>query len=379
LKAVFGVALLLLFVAVPLVFALVRFYEVAVSDWQFVEVEVEVVDEKGLPAGPVYVAVFELADGGPKLLAEGRAGASGTFKFGLKVLRKLIAELEDGTRIYAPVNLWIIASREDSLLGTLMQPIDISTMKHPLDAVKLKVAGASVVPVAAGGSATQSSCWLPTPYLEETWAWTTVLVFSTWDNISAKYDYPFGSQVYVEGKQRVWLVSECRYTSDWYRGGGALVVLEAGRGSDWIRGRVITSLQLELKYQFYRYTPPNQNMFQVEVVYAVDTNNDPRGSREIVQSWNGQLPGWSTWQDFEQNRYATFPITGSAPSLSISVGASISFEVIGVTVTVGTSRASPPVGTLTFYAESWLPGYRAKVEATDSSYVNTRCNWWLRP
>jgi len=155
-----------------------------------------------------------------------------------------------------------------------------------------------VVPVAAGESATQGSCWLPTPYLEETWAWTTVLVFSTWDNISAKYDYPFGSQVYVEGKQRVWLVSECRYTSDWYRGGGALVVLEAGRGSDWIRGRVITSLQLELKYQFYRYTPPNQNTFQVEVVYAVDTNNDPRGSRKIVQSWNGQLPGWSTWQDF---------------------------------------------------------------------------------
>ena len=97
--------MLLLFVAVPLVFALVRLYEIAVSDWQFVEVEVEVVDEEGLPAGPVYVAAFELADGGPKLLAEERASASGTFKFGLKVLRKLIAELEDWTRVYAPVNL----------------------------------------------------------------------------------------------------------------------------------------------------------------------------------------------------------------------------------------------------------------------------------
>jgi hypothetical protein len=135
-----GVTLLLLLVGVPLASALGRLYEAILEGWQFVEVEVEVVDESGAPAGPAHVAAFELADGGPKLLAEGRASLSGVFKFGAKVPRRLVAELENGTRIYAPLNLWIIAWREDNLLATLTQPIDVTTMKHPLDTLKLRAA-----------------------------------------------------------------------------------------------------------------------------------------------------------------------------------------------------------------------------------------------
>ena len=106
LKVAFGVMMLLLFVAVPLVFALVRFYEVAVSDWQFVEVEVEVVDEEGLPAGPVHVAAFELADGGPKLLAEGRASASGTFNRieGFKEVDRRARRLDEDLRTHQPLD-----------------------------------------------------------------------------------------------------------------------------------------------------------------------------------------------------------------------------------------------------------------------------------
>jgi hypothetical protein len=371
-----GVTLLLLLVGVPLASALGGLYEASLEGWQLVEVEVEVVDESGAPAGPAHVAAFELADGGPKLLAEGRASLSGVFKFGAKVPRRLIAELENGTRVYAPLNLWIIAWREDNLLATLTQPIDITTMKHPLDTIKLRVQARRIAQTATKESAaTASDCYLPAPYLEEAWAWTTVLQFSTWDNISAKYYYPPGSQVYVEGKERVWLVSECRYTSDWYRGGGSIVVLEAGRESDWLQGRKIFSLQLYFKYYFYRYTPPHQSTFQVEKIYAVDTNNDPWGSRRVESDWNGQLPGWSTWQYVSQGETGIFDITGSAPSLSFSVGASVSFKIVGVSVSVGTSRASPPNGALYVRAGSWLPGYMVKVEATDTSYVNTRSNW----
>jgi hypothetical protein len=46
-----GLALLLLLVGVPLAFALGGLYEASLEGWQFVEVEVEVVDESGAPAG----------------------------------------------------------------------------------------------------------------------------------------------------------------------------------------------------------------------------------------------------------------------------------------------------------------------------------------
>ena len=374
-KAAFGVALLLLFVAAPLALALARIYEVAASDWQFVEVEVEVVDEGGSPAGPVHVAVFELADGGPKLLAEGRAGASGTFKFGLKVLRKLIAELEDGTRIYAPVNLWIIASREDSLLGTLMQPIDISTMKHPLDAVKLRVKARKITQNTARESAvTTSECRLPTESVES-WAWTSVLQVGTWDSIDAKWYNPIGTRVTVESKERVWLVNECRYGGDWYSAGSTIVALEQGTGNaNWVGGRNVYTFKLYLKYYLVRYYPPIFTSLQIEKAYAVDTSSDPRGAMYDAASWNGRLPGWSDYKLLGQNVQMDFAVTISFNILTVSVTFSLG---TGGTVTVGlgVGKMSTPVGTLTIRTGSWQPGYMAKVESYDGSYIVTRCNW----
>ena len=374
-KVAFGVVLLLLLVAAPLAFALVKFYEVAAADWQFVVAEVEVVDEEGLPAGLVHVAVFELADGGPKLLAEGRAGASGTFKFGLKVLRRLIVELENGTRVYAPINLWIIASREDGLLGTLTQPLDITAVKHPLDTVKLRVLARKIAQNAAKENAVNTSeCHLPTESAES-WAWTSVLQVGTWDSIDAKWYYPIGTRIMVESKERIWLVNECRYGGDWYSAGSTIVALEQGTGNaNWVGGKNVYTFKLYLKYHLVRYYPPSSTQLQIEKVYAVDTSSDPGGAMYSVTSWNGQLPGWSCYKLLGQNVQMDFAITASFNVLTVTVSFSLS-SAGTVSIGLGVGKVSTPVGTLTIKTGAWQPGYMAKVESYDGSYIVTRCNW----
>lgn len=375
LRAAAGLALALAAIVGPPLILLVGFYELNVSGWQFVEVEVEVVDEKGMPAGPVYVAAFELADGGPRLVADGWADLKGVFKFEARIPRKLVAELKDGTRVYAPFNLWIIASGNDGRLGTLTQPLDPSTMKHPRDSAKLKVKVRRVEQAASEAVSTASACWLPIPYQEESWAWTNVLQVGVWDNINALFEYPYGAQIAVQSKERVWLVYECRY-SDWYDAGGAtLVTLDfTVRRWQWLQGRLVYTLQFELKYYFVRYTPPNVGNLQIEKVYAVDTYSDPRGDRVLSESWNGQLPGWSYYVLVDQGNEIGIPITRSPLLYTFSVGVTVTFKNAGVSVGLSVGK-SGAVGTLTIKAGRWQPGYLVRVESSDGSYVVTRCNW----
>ena len=372
-----GVALLFLLVGVPLASALGGLYEASLEGWQLVEVEVEIFDESGAPAGSAHVAAFELADGGLKLLAEGRASLSGVFKFGAKVPRRLVAELENGTRIYAPLNLWIIAWREDNLLATLTQPIDITAMKHPLDTLKLRVQARRIAQTATKESAaTASECRLPTEGAES-WAWTSVLQVGTWDSISAKWYYPIGTRIMVESKERVWLVNECRYGGDWYSAGSTIVALEHGVGSaDWVGGRNVYTSKFYLKYYIVRYYPPSSTALQIEKAYAVDTFSDPRGAMYETASWSGQLPGWSYYSLIGQGCQMDFSFTAAFNVFTVTV--SFSLSTGGVSIGLGVGKASTPVGTLSMRASTWQPGYVAKVESSDGSYIVTRCNW-VRP
>jgi hypothetical protein len=130
-----------------------------------------------------------------------------------------------------------------------MQPIDISTMKHPLDTVKLRVkAGKMARNTARESVVTANECRLPTESAES-WVWTSVLQVGTWDGIDAKWYYPIGTRVMVENKGRVWLVNECRYGGDWYSAGSTIVALEQGTGNaNWVGGKNVYMFKLYLKY-----------------------------------------------------------------------------------------------------------------------------------
>ncbi|MCC6064459.1 MAG: hypothetical protein LM576_00615 [Thermofilum sp.] len=378
-KALTAIALVLLLAVVtaPVALVLAAVYGVQVSYWQYVWVEIQTVEENGPPAGFVNVVAFELADGGPRLIFEGRTDAMGFYRFNMKFLKKLIAQLEDGTKIYAPINLWVIASREDGLLGTLTQPLNITAMKQPSDTVRLKVQVRKIAQDKAEGSAaTASGCALPVPYLEESWAWTSVLQFSTWDNISAKFYYPIGVQIMVQSKERYWSGTTCSYLTGWSDAGVTFVTLDHGIGAaDWLRGRTLYTMKFYFKYYFVR-TYTNIPGMLVEKIYAVDTYPDPVDCYLITQSWDGRLPGWSYFATVDQNIERYIAISGgAAPSYTFSVGVSVTFTGVGVSVSLGVGKAPNPTGALTIRAGTWLPGYKVRVESNDGTFVVTRCNW----
>jgi len=223
--AAIALILLLAVVAAPAWLMLAAFYGAQALHWQPVWVEVQVVEEDGPPAGSALVAVFELVDGGPKLITEGRADASGLYKFIARVPKRLVAELEGGTKVYAPISIWVVASRGDGLLGTLTQPLDPSTMKQPSDAVRFRL---PVKRVRQSAEAKTSSAYHLTPATETAWAWTSALQFSTWDNISAVYEFPIGTRVIVQSKERWWSGATCSYLTNWFDAGAAIVTFDHG-------------------------------------------------------------------------------------------------------------------------------------------------------
>ena len=138
-------------------------------------------------------------------------------------------------------------------------------------------------------------------------------------------------------------------------------------------GRGEERLHVQTLSQVLRYYPPSSTSLQIEKVYAVDTSSDPLGAMYDTVSWNGQLPGWSNYRLLGQNVQMDFAITASFNVLTVSVTFSLSTG--GVSVGLGVGKMSTPVGTLTIRSGSWQPGYMAKVESYDGSYIVTRCNW----
>ncbi|MCS7138923.1 MAG: hypothetical protein NZ873_02575, partial [Crenarchaeota archaeon] len=200
-----------------------------IQDSQCLDSTISVIDHYGAPAVNAYVAVFELADGGPRKLSEGFTDFSGAFKTSLRIPRRLIhvtvwkrdeagnlhvdpyAETRES---YAPVNIWIIAHKtyEESgkkivEIGTLTFSTDPSEMKHPVGKLNKTITLSRIEPpnqkTESSKTITTSSCQIPTyPYQEEKWEYTTVLKFATWDNIGAKFTYFPYSQIIVESKER---------------------------------------------------------------------------------------------------------------------------------------------------------------------------------
>ncbi|MEM2172725.1 MAG: hypothetical protein QXS66_05710 [Thermoproteota archaeon] len=383
-------------------------YVSTLPETQYLDSTILIQNHKGAPVGQAHVVVFELADGGPRKLSEGIADNVGIYRARLHLPRKLVREksamLErsaavgesEARDIYASVNLWVVAYSvgEESGnqvvdIGTLTFAVDPTGMRHPLDSVtntivlsRVEKPRASVAdtegPSLVGLSpqrAITSSCQVPTyPYQEESWAYTTVLKFATWDNIWARYEYPMGSKIRVESKQRYFVISTCSYTS-WSSAGSTEVTFDMYRASEELTGRMVYEEKFKFKYYFIRYLPPYQSVVLIEKVYAVDTGDDGKyPGVPSSYSWGGTLPSWSDYFLTPQNRLGGTPITGKDPGYSFSVGVSFSYYV-GVSISLGVGKSPSPTGFLYIRAGTWTSDYMVKTVSKDGSYLETYSNW----
>ncbi len=406
-----GATLLLLALGLtyPLTAVVWSVYASALSEIQYLDSTILIQDHRGAPAGNAYVTIFELADGGPRKLSEGFADNVGTYKARLSLPRKLVYvnipkedEAEnlavESKEIYAVVNLWIVAhkvyeepGRQVVEIGTLTLSVNPASMRHPLDYLQNKITLSRIESQARRvedlktlvGSSLQTttsySCQIPKhPYQEASWAYTTVLKFATWDNIEARFSYPKGSLIRVESRERYFIISSCGYSS-WNSGGSTIVTLNHPFSLvNPVSGRKIYTLKINFTYYFIRYWPPYQSTVMVEKVYAADTSNDgaqidfpPGGS----SSWSGTLPSWTSYYLTPQGIERQLDITGTDIGFSFSIGASVSFHGVGLSISVGVSKQPSPVASLYIRAGTWLDNYKVKTVSRDGSNLETYSNW----
>ncbi|MGC9090759.1 MAG: hypothetical protein ACP5I2_03410, partial [Fervidicoccaceae archaeon] len=113
----------------------------------------------------------------------------------------------------------------------------------------------------------------------------------------------------------------------------------------------------------------------IEYLYAVDTNCDPKSDYWIKEDWSGIPISGQDYFDLSQNRSKQFDVTGGY-NYDFSVSVSLSYPW-AVSVSLGVSRTPAPIATLTIHAGTWYDGYVVRVVSmNDSDYLDSRTFWY---
>ncbi|MEM3809395.1 MAG: hypothetical protein QW342_05615 [Thermoproteota archaeon] len=325
-----------------------------------------------VPYSKVYI--FHLTDSGPELLSSGVSDERGVFSTTVGIPRVYKGKLNiSGTLrdIYASVNLLVIASKKDEgLLGSLAFSVDPSSMIFPLDFFSVNVSLKKLREQKLGSltASNRISLLSYNPPNEETWEYTTVVEFSTWDNIFVKFDFGIGTKIDVEVKERVYDTTQGKYITDWYSNGITTVTMDSGLSSDFYTGQKTITEQFYFKYLHTAVLV--DEIYWVEHVYAVDTNQDPIADSRLVNSWNGFTSGSNPYIT-EQNSERTINIY-KAYGFVFSVGVSFSS---GVSVGLGVSYQSSPAGNIVVKTGTWNSGYRAYTYGYEYGFRKSSTVW----
>ena len=287
----------------------------------------------------------------------------------LLVLAHIIRVGSRYLKVYKSVNLMVIALKK-SYIGLKTFPIDPTYEGKPepkiihLRTYKLitqkqlnKLERSKVLTSSSGEYV-----------LNEWYQFTTVLKYSTYYGIKAKWSYPIGSKVRVQTKWR-WPPGS---SNPWYDGGYIEINVDSGVYSGWREGPYLRTLKFELKY---KHSIVAIGGIAIEKVYALDTSTDPRATREASTYWDGRPVSGPKYYDIDQNTYRDIVISGGA-GYDFRVYISLSYPW-GVSISLGVDKRPSPYATLTIYAGTWQPGYVARIVSIgDSDFLNSRVFWY---
>ncbi len=204
--------------------------------------------------------------------------------------------------------------------------------------------------------------------LNEWQEYTTVLRYSTYYGIKAKWNYPIGSKVRVQTKWR-WPPGS---SSPWQDGGYVDINVDIGTASDWRTGPYIRTLQFKLNYT---HSIISLGAVAIEEIYAKDTPYDPVATRELVSSWNNVPVSGPIHVDVQQETTRTIDVSGGE-DYDFNVQVTLSYPWT-ISIGLGVDKNPSPIATLTIYADEWSPGYVARiVSLRDTDFLDTRTFWY---
>lgn len=325
--------------------------------------------------GSAKVYLFIMTDSGWKLLS-----TTYTNSIGVAVFKPMLPLIHANTlevngrklEIYKSINLMVIVVKRP-YIGLYIFAVDptIELGKPKIITVKAyklldKITQTTTTLTQEVGIQQITSSW--EQVLNEWYQYTTVLKYSTYYNIEAKWDYPIGSKVRVQTKWR-WPPGS---SNPWNDGGYIEITVDAGVVSDWRTGPYVRELQFELKY---RHSIVSLGAVAIEKIYAVDTSTDPRATRELVYSWNGEPVNGPQYYDVQQETSRIISISGGE-AYDFNVQIALSYPW-GVSLSLGVDKNPIPYATLTIHAGTWSPGYVARiVSLSDNDFLDTRTFWY---
>jgi|YelNatPaOPRAMG01_1025707.scaffolds.fasta_scaffold34538_2 hypothetical protein len=327
-----------------------------------------------VPYSKVYI--YHLTEKGPELISSGTSDERGIFSsiIGIPRIYKGKLNINGSVRdIFASVNLLVIVSKKDEgLLSSLAFSVDPSFMLFPLGSHSVKVNLRKVeneqkLGVLIPNNKIEFLSY--TPPNEESWQYTTVVEFSTWDNIWVKFDFGFGTKIDVQVKERVYDTTQGKYVTDWSDAGTTTVTVDSPLSSDFYTGQKTIIEQFYFKYLHTAVLV--DEIYWVEHVYAVDTNQDPIADKRFINSWSGFSSGSNPYIT-EQNSQRQINLY-KAYGFVFSVG--VSFSRSGISVGLGVSYQSSPAGNITIKTGTWNSGYRAYTYGYEYGFRKSSTVW----
>ncbi len=339
-------------------------YALADPNYQSVRLSVVVVGPDGDPIQNAKVIIYKLSEDRTDKLLEGYTDPQGTAHFTLKISREFkgteTALINGEYRlitIYKSHNFRAVALA-DNLLGSSTFSLDPTLMKWPGDDVLLRLEARPF----AGVTSTSDLELVET---DETYQFTQVHLFTSWNNITTRDYWPSSSKPKIQSKER-WTDLNGNIILDWSETGSTTVTLDFSYISPKYTGKKLIKLLFEFKYRYERWFVvggPVTPAGYVEYVYAVDTSVDPVDRRVSTSSWSGgQFTGYIT--HVNQGESIGVDITGGIEwtfSVGVSFGVSWPPGSVSVSVSLGITKTTTPTAKCWVQAGSWLEGYRVHI------------------
>ncbi len=378
------VVMLILVIFIPLI-ATSAFSKLANSEKQDLELIFHARNESGNPMVGVIIDVYMLTDKGRIFLGKTLTNEDGRGSIYISIPRKYVGDDKITKKpIYASVNLKAYAHK-DNMVGSKTFPIDPTYMNWPFDIKEIMIKLRNIKKSNTAGISSHDA--RPQPLYNEyeySYAYTQVLLFTTWDNISARYDYPIGGKIRIESKQCWWSYDQngnllnCSVTNAWESDGYTEVTLDRGIASPELSGRYVYNLYFEILYTHYTGGDPYL-LGVFEEIYATDTSTDPRAYSRSTRAWDGTLPDGAVYYITIQGDTSYLRVTGGDNwvfSVSVSFGVS-SNSAAGVSVALGVTKVPAPYATLAIHAGTYYENYAVKTVSPDGYLLKSYSNWVL--
>jgi len=348
-------ALLIIIACVLVIYAPITYLRFRVSQSnQALTLHIRVVSEDGGSVPYARILVFMLTDKGPSLI-----GGAGTFANGAATAHVLIPRrveyyvwrlepyLRGGKIIYrfvrtnepgyASVNLALIATSPNGMMGAKVLSVDPSFLKWPEDktcvTVKLRR------PPKGNGVVHEE---LTSNRVVSWWQHTPVLRFGAGDAVRIWYNFSVGSKVEVQSKYRVCGLGTC---TSWESAGSTQVTVEVGIRGGNVTGHVVRTVYFDLRYVDWTYCDAITKTC-VNIIYVADTRIDPHAMTYRDSPWRGKLPDTPYYLMIPHDSTVRIIVNGGYHwDLNVRVNTSANggpntYVTLGVTLS---GKANPPV------------------------------------